>query len=308
MVAMDSYLGWKVDFAAPAGAPAFSARTRCTGASTRTPSRSGVGGVAAVLLEFADARIRSGVWDHSTYKADPIGRSRRTGMAAMVGVYGPQDAARRVIQGVTNMHARVSRRHARRGRLSRAGPRTARLGERDGGLRLPDGLRPFCSPGQRGRQAAILCGKHAGGAALWRAALAARPTRRLHGDDGTSCAALRTAPDRARIPVDHREGRAAPGAPKILHRQLARASVSILPPLVREKLQLGRDYDLSPMGAAAIRFSAPSRTASPSGTPRPRRRARGWDCRRTFSTGARTAQARVLQHGRRQRGAGNRGE
>ena len=31
-----------------------------------------------LLLEFADARIRSGVWDHSTYKADPIGRSRRT--------------------------------------------------------------------------------------------------------------------------------------------------------------------------------------------------------------------------------------
>ena len=26
----------------------------------------------------------------------------------MVGVYGPQSAARRVIQGVTNMHARVS--------------------------------------------------------------------------------------------------------------------------------------------------------------------------------------------------------
>ena len=33
---------------------------------------------------------------------------RRTGMAAMVGVYGPKAAARRVIQGVTNMHARVA--------------------------------------------------------------------------------------------------------------------------------------------------------------------------------------------------------
>jgi len=58
-------------------------------------------------MEFADARIRSGVWDHSTYKADPIGRSKRTGIAAMVGCYGPESAARRVIQGVTNMHARV---------------------------------------------------------------------------------------------------------------------------------------------------------------------------------------------------------
>ena len=34
-----------------------------------------IGGVAAVLLEFADARIRSGVWDHSVYPTDPLGRS-----------------------------------------------------------------------------------------------------------------------------------------------------------------------------------------------------------------------------------------
>ena len=71
-------------------------------------------------MEFADARIRSGVWDHSTYKADPIGRSMRTGVAAMVGCYGPASAARRVIQGVTNMHAKVEGRNAEGRGLSRA--------------------------------------------------------------------------------------------------------------------------------------------------------------------------------------------
>ena len=40
-------------------------------------------------------------------------------------------------------------------------------------------------------------------------------------------------------------GQAAPNAPKALHRALARASVSLLPPIVREKLALGREYDLS---------------------------------------------------------------
>src|SRR5690242_8004972 len=88
-----SYMGWKVDFATPAGAPAYLPPDSVQWRVFKNPIALGVGGVAAVLLEFADPRIRSGVWDHSTYKADPIGRSRRTGMAAMVGVYGPKDAA-----------------------------------------------------------------------------------------------------------------------------------------------------------------------------------------------------------------------
>src|SRR5690606_36558032 len=107
MQRIETYLGWKVDFENPPGAPAFCGPDSVAWRVFKNPIALSVGGVAAVLLEFADARIRSGVWDHSTYKADPLGRSQRTGMAAMIGVYGPQEAARRVIQGVTNMHARV---------------------------------------------------------------------------------------------------------------------------------------------------------------------------------------------------------
>ncbi|MFZ4069824.1 MAG: oxygenase MpaB family protein [Caulobacterales bacterium] len=105
---MKSYLGWAIDFANPPGAPAFSGPDSVQWRVFKNPIALGVGGVAAVLLEFADARIRSGVWDHSSFKVDPIGRSTRTGMAAMIGCYGPREAARRVIQGVTNMHARVA--------------------------------------------------------------------------------------------------------------------------------------------------------------------------------------------------------
>src|SRR3990167_5565278 len=108
MAAPSSYLGWKIDYANPKGAPAYLEPGSVQWRVFKNPIALGIGGVAAVLLEFADARIRSGVWDHSTYKADPIGRSKRTGIAAMVGVYGPASAARRGIQGVANMHARVS--------------------------------------------------------------------------------------------------------------------------------------------------------------------------------------------------------
>jgi len=82
---IDSYLGWKVDFQNPLGAAAFCGPDSVSWRVFKNPIALGVGGIAAVLLEFADARIRSGVWDHSTYKQDPIGRSQRTGMAALVG-------------------------------------------------------------------------------------------------------------------------------------------------------------------------------------------------------------------------------
>ena len=138
---MNTYLGWKIDFAHPVGEAALvddpgSVQWRVF----KNPIALAVGGVAAVLMEFADARIRSGVWDHSTYKVDPIGRSQRTGVAAMVGVYGPASAARRVIQGVTNMHTRVRWRHAFGRGLSRAGSLGFGLGHDHGELWIPQRL------------------------------------------------------------------------------------------------------------------------------------------------------------------------
>lgn len=108
MEPVKSYLGWNLDFTEPKGEPALCAPDSISWTVYKNPISLAIGGVAAVLLEFADARIRSGVWDHSVYPIDPLGRSRRTGLAAMVGIYGPESAARRVIKGVNNMHARVS--------------------------------------------------------------------------------------------------------------------------------------------------------------------------------------------------------
>ena len=63
-----------------------------------------IGGVAAVFLELAEPRVRSGVWDHTDFRTDPVGRMRRTGLAAMVTTYG----ATRDVEAVT---ARVRRMH-----------------------------------------------------------------------------------------------------------------------------------------------------------------------------------------------------
>lgn len=97
-----------IDFAAPAGAPALFAPDSLTWRVMKNPVALLVGGIAAVILELAEPRVRSGVWEHTAFRGDPVRRIRRTGYATMATVYAPADAARAMIARVNRMHARVA--------------------------------------------------------------------------------------------------------------------------------------------------------------------------------------------------------
>jgi uncharacterized protein (DUF2236 family) len=254
MNGMKAYLGWKIDYGSPAGEPALQHPSSVQWRVFKNPVALGVGGVAAVLMEFADARIRSGVWDHSTYKADPIGRSMRTGVAAMVGCYGPESAARRVIQGVTNMHAKVTG-ETPKGEAYRALDTelldwvgaTAAFG-------FVTAYDRFVAPVSEADKARF----YREGAVVGR----------LYGAQvcpQSSAEFLRMMDKRAARFEPHpiveefltiiQSGKAAPNAPRFLHRALARAAVSILPPLIRRKLDLGKAYDLTTTDWLALRVA-----------------------------------------------------
>ena len=98
----------RVDFARPAGEPALSAPASVSWRVFKNPVTLFIGGVAAVILEFAEPRVRSGVWDHSSFRVDPVRRMKRTGLAAMVTVYGPQSVAEQMIEAVSRRHGRVA--------------------------------------------------------------------------------------------------------------------------------------------------------------------------------------------------------
>jgi uncharacterized protein (DUF2236 family) len=66
-----------------------------------------VGGAAAVILELAEPKVRAGVWEHSSFRTDPLNRLKRTGLAAMVSVYGARSVAEPMIARVVRMHASV---------------------------------------------------------------------------------------------------------------------------------------------------------------------------------------------------------
>jgi uncharacterized protein (DUF2236 family) len=96
-----------VDFSAPAGAPALFAPDSTTWRVMKNPVALIVGGIAAVILELAEPRVRTGVWEHTSFRRDPVTRMRRTGYAAWVTIYAPADAARAMIAGVVRGHERV---------------------------------------------------------------------------------------------------------------------------------------------------------------------------------------------------------
>jgi uncharacterized protein (DUF2236 family) len=243
------------DYSKPAGAPAFLHPGSVAWRVYKNQIALGIGGVAAVLMEFADPRIRSGVWDHSTYRIDPIGRSERTGYAAMIGVYGPQPAARRVIEGVNRMHARVKGETPGGTGYSAQDPELLDWVSATAGYGFLTAYHRFVAPVSEADQERFF----REGAAV----------AELYGvQNKLSCRADffammdSLAPHFEPHPINSefldiiQSGRAAPHIPKFLHRALARAAVSILPPLIRTRLALGPDYDLTMADRIALKLVA----------------------------------------------------
>ena len=101
-------LGDRVDFSSPRGEAALAPPHSVSWRIFKNPISLFVGGIAAVLLELADPAVRTGVWEQSTFRSDPLGRLRRTGLAAMVTVYGPRSVSLPMIARVVRMHSRVN--------------------------------------------------------------------------------------------------------------------------------------------------------------------------------------------------------
>lgn len=99
--------GGKVDYLSPKGDPGLFGPDSMAWRVHANPVALAIGGVAAVLLELAEPRVRSGVWDHSIFKTDPLARMQRTGEATLITTYGPTKAAEARVAMVTRMHARV---------------------------------------------------------------------------------------------------------------------------------------------------------------------------------------------------------
>ena len=66
-----------------------------------------VGGMAALLLQMLYPAVLAGVWDHSNFRADMIGRLRRTARFIALTTYGGRDEAEAAIERVRAIHHQV---------------------------------------------------------------------------------------------------------------------------------------------------------------------------------------------------------
>jgi uncharacterized protein (DUF2236 family) len=96
-----------IDFSRPHGEPALVSPHSVSWRVFKNPVALWSGGIAAVILELAEPSIRAAIWNQSSFRSDPLGRLRRTGMAAMMSVYGPRTASQSMIAGVVRMHGKI---------------------------------------------------------------------------------------------------------------------------------------------------------------------------------------------------------
>ena len=66
-----------------------------------------VGGVTALLLQMLHPAVLAGVWDHSSFRGDMLGRLRRTARFIAVTTYGAANEAEAAIDKVRDVHTRV---------------------------------------------------------------------------------------------------------------------------------------------------------------------------------------------------------
>jgi uncharacterized protein (DUF2236 family) len=100
--------GPHVDFSVPLGEAALVRHDSLSWRVFKNPVSLFIGGVTAVILELAEPRVRTGVWEHTSFRTQPMARLQRTGLAAMMTVYGPRSQSEKMIANVVRMHGRVA--------------------------------------------------------------------------------------------------------------------------------------------------------------------------------------------------------
>lgn len=66
-----------------------------------------IGGVCALLLQMLHPAVLAGVWDHSKFRSDMVGRLRRTARFIAVTTYGDRAGAEAAIARVRGVHQRL---------------------------------------------------------------------------------------------------------------------------------------------------------------------------------------------------------
>jgi len=106
-----------------------------------------VGGVSGLLLEMLHPAALAGVWDHSNFRRDMVGRLRRTARFIAQTTYGARADAERAIDRVNRIHAKVTGTLPDGTPYAASDPRLLSWIHVAGAVSFLDGWRRFGEPG-----------------------------------------------------------------------------------------------------------------------------------------------------------------
>jgi uncharacterized protein (DUF2236 family) len=244
----------KIDFTRPLGEEALVPPDSVSWRIFKNPIALFVGGVAAVVLELAEPAVRAGVWEHSSFRKDPIGRLQRTAIAAMVTVYGARSIAESAIADIARLHAKVAGRTASGAPYSAADPRLLSWVQATAAYGFAEAYSRYVDPLSRMEFDAL----YREGA----------PAARLYGalDAPASAAELAALFDSMRGRLEPspiifeflgimRKAPLLPRSLRWMQRMLVRAAVEIIPNWQRERLALGKAHGLRPWERRIVRLA-----------------------------------------------------
>jgi uncharacterized protein (DUF2236 family) len=243
------------DFSVPRGEPALIPPGSVSWRIFKNPVPLFIGGITAVLLEFGEPRVRDGVWQHSSFRTDPLKRLQRTGLAAMVTVYGPRSKAGAMIAGVVRRHDRVTGRTSEGEVYHANNPILLDWVQATAGFGFTEAYHAYVRPLAPPERAALF--------------IEALPAARLYGATGAPAsqeeldALFESMKPRlvASPVIDEfldimKQAPILPAPARPLQRVLVKAAVDILPAWVREHLELGPSWSLNPIERALVRTVA----------------------------------------------------
>jgi uncharacterized protein (DUF2236 family) len=257
-----------VDFSVPQGEEALCGPDSVSWRVFKNPVALFVGGITAVLLELAEPRVRTGVWQHSSFRTDPLARMRRTGLAAMVTVYGPRSRAERMIAGVTRKHVAVRGTTPDGVAYQALDPTLMNWVQATASYGFLRAYHAFVEPLSQGDRDRFY------GEAIAAARLYGAPgAPRSEAEQEVLFEAMLPRLEASGIVFEFLEilarTRALPGPARTLQGVLVRAAIDILPPAVRSLLTLDSGHDLSPFERRLVRAAGrwadriPIRSAPP---------------------------------------------
>jgi uncharacterized protein (DUF2236 family) len=232
-----------INFVEPKGDTALVLHDSISWRIFKNPLALFVGGIAAVLLELAEPRVRTGVWEHSNFRAQPLVRMRRTGLTALITVYAARSVSEKMIARIVRLHETIEGQTSLGQKYSASDPELLSWVHATAAFGFFHAYSRYVSP-QSHLQFDLFCREGLPAAALYGAVQA--PASKIEWE--ALFASTQDNLESSSIVFEFLEiMQLTPiflSGLRPLQRMLVRAAIDILPPWVRQRLELGEDWDI----------------------------------------------------------------